>query len=60
MGVTVIGGLIFSTLLTLILVPAFFSIAIDIEQWIGKKFTKLVDNGEAHKPMDGPIPQPAE
>ena len=35
MGVTVIGGLIFSTLLTLLLVPAFFSIAIDIESWIG-------------------------
>ena len=31
MGVTVIGGLIFSTLLTLLLVPAYFSIAISIE-----------------------------
>ena len=31
MGVTVIGGLIFSTMLTLLLVPAYFSIAIDIE-----------------------------
>jgi len=60
MGVTVIGGLIFSTMLTLLLVPAFFSIAIDIETWIGRKFTKLIDNGEAHKPMDGPVPQPAE
>ena len=60
MGVTVIGGLIFSTLLTLLLVPAFFSIAIDIEAWVARKFTKLIDNGEAHKPMDGPIPQPAE
>ena len=60
MGVTVIGGLIFSTILTLLLVPAFFSIAIDIEHWIAKKFTRLIDNGEAHKPMDGPVPQPAE
>ena len=60
MGVTVIGGLIFSTALTLLLVPAFFSIAIDIETWIGRKFRGLVDNGEAHKPMDGPIPAPAE
>jgi hypothetical protein len=56
----VIGGLIFSTMLTLLLVPAFFSIAIDIESWIARKFTKLIDNGEAHKPMDGPVPQPAE
>jgi len=60
MGVTVIGGLIFSTMLTLLLVPAFFSIAIDIEHWIAQKFTRLIDNGEAHKPMDGPVPQPAE
>ena len=60
MGITVIGGLIFSTMLTLLLVPAFFSIAIDIESWIARKFTKLIDNGEAHKPMDGPAPQPAE
>jgi hypothetical protein len=56
MGVTVIGGLIFSTLLTLLLVPAFFSIAVDIESWIGRKFAKLVDNGEPHQPMAQPIP----
>ena len=60
MGITVIGGLIFSTLLTLLLVPAFFSIAIDIEQWIASKFSRLIDNGEVHKPMAGPVPQPAE
>jgi len=60
MGITVIGGLIFSTLLTLLLVPAFFSIAVDIEHWIAAKFNRLVDNGEAHKPMDEPIPAPAE
>ena len=60
MGVTVIGGLIFSTALTLLLVPAFFSIAIDIERWIGDRFRRMVDNGEVHQPMDGPIPAPAE
>jgi multidrug efflux pump subunit AcrB len=60
MGVTVIGGLLFSTMLTLLLVPAFFSIAIDMERWIGARFRKLIDNGEEHKPMDEPIPQPAE
>ena len=62
MGVTVIGGLIFSTVLTLVLVPAFFSLAIDAEGWIGKRFGKLIDNGEAHV-LDGPQPgavQPAE
>jgi multidrug efflux pump subunit AcrB len=56
MGVTVIGGLIFSTILTLLLVPAYFSIAVDIETWIGKHFRRLVDNGEEHAPMTGPVP----
>jgi multidrug efflux pump subunit AcrB len=44
MGVTVIGGLIFSTALTLLLVPAYFSLAIDVEHWIGRKFHKLVSH----------------
>jgi multidrug efflux pump subunit AcrB len=56
MGLTVIGGLIFSTLLTLLLVPAFFSIAIDIESWLGGKARRLIDNGEAHEPMADPVP----
>jgi len=58
MGVTVIGGLIFSTILTLVLVPAYFSLAIDMERWLGRKFVKLIDNGEAHVP--GAAPAPAE
>lgn len=56
MGWTVIGGLTFSTMLTLLLVPAFFSIAIDIETWIGSKFRRLIDNGEPHAPMAEPVP----
>jgi multidrug efflux pump subunit AcrB len=48
MGVTVIGGLIFSTLLTLLLVPAYFSIAISIESRIGRLFHKFVGT-EAHR-----------
>ena len=47
MGVTVIGGLIFSTLLTLLLVPAYFSIAISLEARIGRLFHRLVGE-EAH------------
>ncbi len=47
MGVTVIGGLIFSTMLTLLLVPAYFSIAISIESRIGRLFHKVVGS-EAH------------
>jgi multidrug efflux pump subunit AcrB len=48
MGITVIGGLIFSTLLTLLLVPAYFSIAISIETRIGKLFHRFVGSG-AHQ-----------
>jgi multidrug efflux pump subunit AcrB len=56
MGVTVIGGLIFSTMLTLLLVPAYFSIAISLESRVGRVFHRLVGE-EAHSA--GP-PLPAE
>jgi multidrug efflux pump subunit AcrB len=48
MGVTVIGGLIFSTLLTLLLVPAYFSIAISIESRFGRLFHRVVGSA-AHE-----------
>jgi len=48
MGITVIGGLIFSTVLTLLLVPSYFSIAISIESRIGKLFHRFVGQ-EAHR-----------
>jgi hypothetical protein len=56
MGITVIGGLIFSTLLTLLLVPSYFSIAISIETRIGKLFHRFVGS-DAHAPGH---PVPAE
>jgi Cu/Ag efflux pump CusA len=56
MGITVIGGLIFSTVLTLLLVPAYFSIAIDVEAWIGRKFHRLVGEEATRRPE----PVPAE
>ncbi len=40
MGITVIGGLILSTLLTLVIVPASFSVAIDIEGWLGPRLMR--------------------
>jgi multidrug efflux pump subunit AcrB len=49
MGITVIGGLIFSTLLTLLLVPSYFSIAISIETRIGKLWHRVVGS-DAHAP----------
>jgi multidrug efflux pump subunit AcrB len=58
MGVAVIGGLIFSTVLTLLLVPAFFSLAIDVESWFGRKFRRF--GSGAHRAASQPIAQPAE
>ena len=37
MGVVVIGGLIVSTVLTLLIVPASFSLAVGVEGWIGPR-----------------------
>ncbi len=37
MGIVVIGGLILSTILTLVIVPASFSLATGVEQWLGPK-----------------------
>ncbi|HEV2078741.1 MAG TPA: efflux RND transporter permease subunit [Allosphingosinicella sp.] len=59
MGVTVIGGLIFSTVLTLLIVPASFSLAIDIESWIGRRFKGFTDSGK-QTPTMRPAPLPAE
>ena len=56
MGITVIGGLIFSTILTLLLVPSYFSIAISIESRIGRLFHRFIGE-EAHLGGD---PVPAE
>ncbi|MFL6726376.1 MAG: efflux RND transporter permease subunit [Sphingomicrobium sp.] len=56
MGITVIGGLIFSTLLTLLLVPSYFSIAISIESRLGRVFHRFVGS-EAHQ---AGTPVPAE
>ena len=40
MGITVIGGLILSTVLTLVMVPALFSLAVGLEQWLGPKLSR--------------------
>jgi Cu/Ag efflux pump CusA len=58
MGITVIGGLILSTVLTLVIVPAAFHLADSIEKWVAPLFGRVLtykpgDNGE-------PVPVPAE
>ncbi len=56
MGVTVIGGLIFSTMLTLLLVPAYFSLAIDMESWFARHFTRLVGTSAHSTSHAEPLP----
>jgi multidrug efflux pump subunit AcrB len=60
MGITVIGGLILSTVLTLLIVPASFSLALGAEKWLGKLFRRFITyrGPEDHGPE--PAPQPAE
>ena len=59
MGIVVIGGLILSTVLTLVIVPAGFSLAASFERWLGPKVGRLPTSGGAkgHVPS---APQPAE
>ncbi|WP_294236657.1 efflux RND transporter permease subunit [uncultured Sphingomonas sp.] len=56
MGVTVIGGLTLSTVLTLLIVPAAFSLAVGVERWIGPRLGKRL---LTYKPGDelggGPV-----
>ncbi len=74
MGITVIGGLILSTVLTLLIVPAAFSLALGVEQWLGPKLSRRLltyrpgDDGRLVAPVAGTIehkpgsdaPHPAE
>jgi multidrug efflux pump subunit AcrB len=58
MGVVVIGGLLLSTVLTLVLVPGTFSLALGIEERMGPRLRRwFTTGGKSAKP---PAPQPAE
>ncbi len=59
MAVTVIGGLTLSTILTLLIVPAAFSLADGIERRVGPKLGRLLTNGGEGGPT-GAMPHPAE
>jgi multidrug efflux pump subunit AcrB len=59
MGIVVIGGLILSTVLTLVIVPAGFSLADSFERWLGPKIGRLLTSGGKDAPAPA-APQPAE
>ena len=56
MGITVIGGLLLSTLLTLVIVPATFSLAVGFEEWIGPRLGRRLTNNEERSPRHPPLP----
>jgi len=60
MGIAVIGGLITSTALTLVIVPALFTVIDDFERWLGPKFAGVMNRGEppGDRPS-GPEARPA-
>jgi hypothetical protein len=60
MGITVIGGLTLSTLLTLIIVPASFSLVLQAEQWMGPRLRRLLTTGGKDALPPEPIPHAAE
>ena len=60
MGITVIGGLIVSTLLTLLIVPATFSLAVGAEARVGPWLSYwLTTGGEGEQPASAARSQPA-
>ena len=62
MAVTVIGGLILSTMLTLLIVPAGFSLADSFEKWLAPVFGRVLTYkpGDRASGASEPVPQPAE
>ena len=57
MGIAVIGGITLSTILTLIIVPAAFTIADDLEKWFGRRLGGAFNKAET---LPRPAPLPAE
>ena len=60
MAIAVAGGLITSTALTLVIVPAVFTLIDDVERWIGPKVGRILTSAppsplSAHKPDPSPV-----
>jgi multidrug efflux pump subunit AcrB len=59
MAVTVIGGLLLSTMLTLLIVPAGFSLADGAEAWLAPRFGRVLAN-DSHIGTGSGVAHPAE
>jgi multidrug efflux pump subunit AcrB len=57
MGVAVIGGIIVSTLMSLFIVPAMFTVIDDFQQWLGRSFRRGEHHADA--PAGAPSSKPA-
>ena len=60
MAVVVIGGLLLSTVLTLVLVPSTFSLADSFERWLAPKFGRIITYRGVADHGPAPASQPAE
>ncbi|MBS0395159.1 MAG: efflux RND transporter permease subunit, partial [Proteobacteria bacterium] len=61
MAVAVIGGIITSTFLTLVIVPAAFTLVDDLERWLAPRFGRLLTHShhiEPHIGRPGPVAVP--
>jgi hypothetical protein len=61
MAIVVIGGLVLSTFLTLVIVPAGFTLADDLERWAGPRLSRWLGMGGRHDVapgVAGPVPEP--
>jgi multidrug efflux pump subunit AcrB len=50
MGVAVVGGIIVSTVMSLFIVPAMFSVIDDFQQWLARKWSRSVEDERAGTP----------
>ncbi len=50
MGVAVVGGILVSTVMSLFIVPAMFSVIDDFQQWLARKWSRSVDEERSGSP----------
>ncbi len=58
MAIAVTGGLVTSTALTLVIIPAVFTLVDDVEQWLGPRVARLLMPTRSEDPGKPDPPQP--